>query len=575
MDSALIQRLMNLYINNDRFHGLAIRDGATITPEGKSLPGHIMTSYSKLGEEDWNKHLEGEIMIGVAPLLDDGKVWWVSLDIDHLVPGQKYDFNPIEEVAKVNRSGLPLVVDQSKSGGIHIKIFFSEPVPADVAVRVMRKIRAHLGYGNNEIFPKQTSYADTNGGGSWMFIVYGPTWDIFQAQVGLNGSGGHLTLLEYVVLAESKRISYAQLLELEKKLGPEESSGHKGNGSNRGNWRDRTFHKEGKSEDEITKELFKDGPPCLFQMTCNGRRVSHMRNDFLLGCRTLFMKKYDNWQEALHWVNECKLEGGPGNFDKFQDMARKTKEFEYKCKDEPLCSYCHSDACRRMPFGVGCNSGRAFMHDITLTMQKGKPVKYFLEGLSIRVELNGSSLEYVHQFRTRLRDSGINPGNLTKKEFDDWLTGAMETMEVIEPPKYLQANADFREALAKYFDGLIPSLSHRCGQEFLDGKVGDHVRVKMSNQRIYFKRSSFISFCERTKNYKPKDVAEFKQFMFDLNGEHHDKHFHMGRWFRGTWSVGMDEFEDYELEKWGLAEKRDEQSVDVAEDESDEPRPVR
>jgi hypothetical protein len=292
-----------------------------------------------------------------------------------------------------------------------------------------------------------------------------------------------------------------------------------------------------------------------------------MRNEFLFNSKTFFKKKYDNWQEALIWANEYALDR-PGEVPKLQGLLAEKKDYEYRCKDEPLHSYCHAAACRRMPFGVGSNSGHAFMHDITLTMQKGKPVKYFLEGLSVRVELSARELESFTAFRVRLREYGINPGNLIKKQFEEWRDRAMENMEIIEPPRFLQANANFRRALASFFDGHIPRWARNKGQEFLTGKCGDYVRVEKDIGRIYFKLDQLYKFCVKALNFTLKDANELEQYLFEINAEHLSRTCSRGGWWRGTWSISFSEFEDWQLEKWFDPEKKNEQSMDVAADES-------
>jgi hypothetical protein len=52
---------------------------------------------------------------------------------------------------------LPLVVCRSKSGGAHLFLFVNQWASAKDMQEVLRHVAAALGYGDCEIFPKQTS----------------------------------------------------------------------------------------------------------------------------------------------------------------------------------------------------------------------------------------------------------------------------------------------------------------------------------------------------------------------------------------------------------------------------------
>ena len=45
---------------------------------------------------------------------------------------------------------------RSKSGGAHIYLFIDEPVSASLLQRKLRQLAASIGFGQAEIFPKQT-----------------------------------------------------------------------------------------------------------------------------------------------------------------------------------------------------------------------------------------------------------------------------------------------------------------------------------------------------------------------------------------------------------------------------------
>jgi hypothetical protein len=76
------------------------------------------------------KHLNGNITIGVYPLLQDENCYFLTIDFDKKT--WQDDVRAFMETCK--RKNVPAYLERSRSGnGGHIWIFFSEPVPAGLA----------------------------------------------------------------------------------------------------------------------------------------------------------------------------------------------------------------------------------------------------------------------------------------------------------------------------------------------------------------------------------------------------------------------------------------------------------
>lgn len=86
--------------------------------------------YLQPNERVIEKHLRGEIIAGIYPLLADETCWFLSMDFDD--DGWQADISALRKTcAKFN---IPVVVERSRSGnGAHAWFFFEEPVPAAVA----------------------------------------------------------------------------------------------------------------------------------------------------------------------------------------------------------------------------------------------------------------------------------------------------------------------------------------------------------------------------------------------------------------------------------------------------------
>jgi hypothetical protein len=86
--------------------------------------------YLPLTAEVITAHLSGEAEIGVYPLLDGDRCWWLAADFDG--PAAMLDALAYLKAARAN--GAPAAVEVSRSGtGAHTWLFFAAPVPAVTA----------------------------------------------------------------------------------------------------------------------------------------------------------------------------------------------------------------------------------------------------------------------------------------------------------------------------------------------------------------------------------------------------------------------------------------------------------
>ena len=136
------------------FQGLDIAYGTYRIERAKDSgkqAGKAMVIRKPPTDELWVKHLEGvEPSLGIIPIRADNSCIWGCVDID------QYPLDLAGLILKVRKLALPLVVCRSKSGGAHVFLFTSEPVPAADMQRYLKAVAALLGESGREIFPKQT-----------------------------------------------------------------------------------------------------------------------------------------------------------------------------------------------------------------------------------------------------------------------------------------------------------------------------------------------------------------------------------------------------------------------------------
>ena len=78
-------------------------------------------------------HLKGEVHIGLYPLLDGDRCWWLAADFD----GPDALADALMYVKAARALQVPVALEVSRSGvGAHAWVFFTSPVPAEMARRL-------------------------------------------------------------------------------------------------------------------------------------------------------------------------------------------------------------------------------------------------------------------------------------------------------------------------------------------------------------------------------------------------------------------------------------------------------
>lgn len=95
--------------------------------KGGTFQNYTDKTYLKLTDDEIAKHIKGEQLIGIYPLLPDNTSWFLVADFD--------EANWIDDARKFlkacSEKNIPAYLERSRSGkGGHVWIFFEQPYPA-------------------------------------------------------------------------------------------------------------------------------------------------------------------------------------------------------------------------------------------------------------------------------------------------------------------------------------------------------------------------------------------------------------------------------------------------------------
>lgn len=179
--------------------------------------------YLPLTEEVLTAHLSGDAAIGLYPLLDGDRCWWLAADFD----GPAAMLDALAYLKAARAAGAPAALEASRSGmGAHAWLFFAAPVPAATARQVgtglLREaiaLRGRMDLSSyDRLFPSQDVLA-TGGLGN---LIAAP----LQGRCRRRGATVFLDLAtlephedQWAYLSSLARLSPREITQLAKRLG--------------------------------------------------------------------------------------------------------------------------------------------------------------------------------------------------------------------------------------------------------------------------------------------------------------------------------------------------------------------
>lgn len=464
MDTSTISknasRMMTLFEGFAEAYGTYDGTSYSETKGKLEIRSTARTLRSPVTVELWEKHLSGEAPLGIIPIRDNDTCLWGCVDVD------QYGLEHSAIVKRLAKEGLPLVVCRSKSGGAHLFLFLAQPVSAGILIARLNEISALLGYGGSEVFPKQRKVESEKGDlGSWLNMPYFQGEETTRYAVKENGLA--MSVEEFLEIAEAKRVP-DEFLRQERRRKPE-------------------------SDPE-----FGDGPPCLQHLASDGFPEG-VRNKGLFALGVFAKKKFGaRWAMVLEDWNRRFFEP-PLPSAEVADIIRglEKKEYNYTCKEQPLCAHCNSGVCRSRRFGVGGNDDFPVINGLA-KLDTDPPI-WFLDVDGERMELTTEELCNYAAFH-RVCVERLNKFYRIGMKRETWgsiIAEQMQNLVKIEAPPEVSVFGQFSELLETF-------LTNKHKGESMDELLLGKPYLDIDEDKYFFRLSDLERFLESSgfKVYK-------------------------------------------------------------------------
>ena len=441
------------------FAGLQTAYGQTkITDELSENGKHEAKSFTKkepVTDLLWQKHLNGdEPALGIVPIREDNRCKWGCIDID------TYPFDHKDFIKKIRDKDIPMILFRSKSGGAHVFLFAKEFVAASLMRERLKKIASTLGYAKAEIFPKQDYIrADRGDTGSFLNVPY--HGNNKSVRFAFDDNGEALKIEEFFKLYDTYSLTEKELVNL--KI----------------------------SETDNTDDFLKGAPPCLQTILKDGMPEGG-RNDMMYNIGVYLKKRFPNEWEAKMYIYNEKYMKPPLKHTEMTKSIESVgkKDYLYKCKQDPIVSFCNSKVCSKREFGVGDNVPPP---EITgISKYPSDPPLYFVNIDGLSVEVDDITLHDPEKFSVACMNQISKPMlPLGKIIWRKQLVKLFEKLQMLDAPDSSKIDVQIKDLLADF-------INKAPGKKIDDLKRG----LPFTEDGItYFKFKDFWKYIQRSKSW--------------------------------------------------------------------------
>jgi len=478
---------MTLFDGNKDFYGEYI--AGEKNTEGKEK-GACSTIKQPVTFELYKAHLLGDKGLGISPLVVD-KVKFAVIDIDIYT-----NTIPINDYQKtINEYNLPFVMFKSKSGGIHMYVFFKEFVDSKKINEVLSLFIAIFNIDRTtEIFPKQFRISE-KGFSNWINLpYYGDT------RKALDTNCNEMSVQDMICSALDRLTTIQQLLYL------------------------------------INSLPLHDAPPCLQSMFLMNN--TPMREMYLFNMAVyLKYRSPDDWKTYIEKANNRLIEPIDDSRLYQQVIASNEKHtYSYRCKEEPLCSRCYRELCYARKYGkdgdeisnLSFEGLQQVMCDppkYIWTVNGVKMTFYTERDLKDQNKFSDYCMRYLHYVPNTVKNSKWN--GILNKAFSEIEVVNMDIKDRIDPTSILS------EYIVEF---LTETARAQAKKELMN--LG-RVYFNIETGEYFFKKQSIVKFITMTKNFRYFSPVKLDDKIKELGAQSTRLYIDAKHTIR-TWSISED-----------------------------------
>jgi hypothetical protein len=431
---------------------------------------------------NFEKHMSGDIGMGVVPVTDEGTCYFAAIDIDNH-SGEVINHKEIHD--KIVALKIPLVLCKSKSGGAHLYLFGTEPMKTGTVRSLMIKWAADLGYSGEEVFPKQEYLRLNHDGsrafGNWINLPYfGDSTPKGTERYAIN-SDGKLNMELFLSHAESFNVTQESLEKLYYKGHP-------------------------------------DAPPCIQKILASSVSGG-FRNEALYNCVVYLKKAFpDSYRNKAFDLNTT-------IFDKalVHQEASKTissaarRSYKYKCGEEPLKSNCNRKVCLGRKFGIS-EADADHLDDIAGMPKFTELKKFDTDPVEWELTIDGKSMvvptmvlmDYRLIRRTMTEVLLMVPPILNAAEWERQLKALMDSVVTIATPDDASTPGMIRARLQEFIERAdltvsVDNINITDREALLRGQPV--VQVLEDKKCAAFRGPDFVAYLKYTKSEELRGTA--------------------------------------------------------------------
>ena len=464
-----LNSFQSMFTGNMNSYGL--HKYATIK-KGQKEKGESFTKKEKVTEDLYRQHLEGEQGLGIVPIQKNNTCRFAALDID------VYTINFKLQLEAISSHNMPIFPFRSKSGGLHLYLFLSEPMKVLKIKEIMEQFRVMLGLNQNtEIFPKQTSLGEGQSG-NWINLPYYNHEKTKQYMYGPDGSS--LTIDEAI-----SRVNSA--LQTEKSL-----------------------------KDFFENLPLSDGPPCLQHIYLF--RETSSRNEYLFNLARYYKTRFgDDFPIHIKEANDLlkrpitkELE-----LERTVIVSHQKKDYSYKCGEEPILSLCAKTLCQKRKYGIGGTEVSRLTYEEFIKYSTDPPYyEWIINGKSLRFF---SEHEIISQEQFRIlcfREINILPTKIKDVNWTQIVNTALANIIIknVADEEDISPGSLFRNYLAEF-------MEKRAQAQNKEQILIDRVYKDVENEFYIFKPKNLITFLYGQKRFRYFKQTEIQDRLRRLGGE--------------------------------------------------------